>query len=108
MTSKHVRDKGFILWAIKHVKNLLSFCSGSCTVKPRPEAHMDMIPFLSVFEEHRLDSTTDITTALFIDNVIVLSDLVESSGYSSKTLQKGSCPYMRLWKRFYGMFDTDC
>ena len=33
------------------------------TVKPRPEAHMDMI----LFEEHRLDSTTtDITTALFI------------------------------------------
>ena len=29
-----------------------------------------------------------------IDNVIVLSDLVESSGYSSKTLQKGSCPYL--------------
>ena len=31
---------------------------------------------------------------------IVLSDLVESSGYSSKTLQKGSCPYRRagtLW-----------
>ena len=33
------------------------------TVKPLPEAHMDMI----LFEEHRLDSTTtDITTALFI------------------------------------------
>ena len=31
-----------------------------------------------------------------IDNVIVLSDLVESSGYSSKTLQKGSCPYAPL------------
>jgi len=28
-----------------------------------------------------------------IDNVIVLSGLVESSGYSSKTLQNGSCPY---------------
>ena len=50
-------------------------------------------------KEHRLDSTTtDITTALFKlpDNVIVLSDLVESSGYSSKTLQKGSCPYAPL------------
>ena len=69
------------------------------TVKPRPEAHMDMTLFKSVFEEHRLDSTTTyITTALFfiIDNVIVLSDLVESSGYSSKTLQKGSCPYAPL------------
>ena len=31
-----------------------------------------------------------------IGNVIVLSDLVESSGYSSKTLQKGSCPYAPL------------
>ena len=31
-----------------------------------------------------------------IDNVIVLSDLVESSGYSSKTRQKGSCPYAPL------------
>ena len=67
------------------------------TVKPRPEAHMDMI----FFEEHRLDSTTtDITTALFIfiiiDKVIVLSDLVESSEYSSKTLQKGLCPYAPL------------
>ena len=31
-------------------------------------------------------------TIHIIDNVIVLSDLVESSGYSSKTLQKGSCP----------------
>ena len=62
------------------------------TVKPRPEAHMDMI----LFEEHRLDSTTtDITMAL-LDNVIVLSNLVESSGYSSKTLQKGSCPYAPL------------
>ena len=56
-------------------------------------------PFGSVFEEHRLDSTTtDITTATIyiIDNVIVLSDLVESSGYSSKTLQKGSCSYGAL------------
>ena len=26
----------------------------------------------------------------------MLSDLVESSGYSSKTLQKGSCPYAPL------------
>ena len=37
------------------------------TVKPRPEAQYGHNPFLSVFEEHRLDSTTtDITTALFI------------------------------------------
>ena len=31
-----------------------------------------------------------------IFNVIVISDLVESSGYSSKTLKKGSCPYAPL------------
>ena len=35
-------------------------------------------------------------TIYIIDNVIVLSDLVESSGYSSKTLQKGSWPYAPL------------
>ena len=57
---------------------------------------MDMI----LFEEHQLDSTTTYYngTIYIIDNVIVLlvSDLVESSGYSSKTLQKGSCPYAPL------------
>ena len=37
-------------------------------------------------------------TIYIIDSVIVLSDLVESSGYSSKTLQKGSCPYAPLDK----------
>ena len=31
-------------------------------------------------------------TIYIIDNDIILSDLVESSRYSSKTLQKGSCP----------------
>ena len=35
-------------------------------------------------------------TIHIIDNVILLSDLVESSGYSSKTLQKGSCTYAPL------------
>ena len=35
-------------------------------------------------------------TIYIIDNVIVLSDLVESSGYSSKTLQKVPCPYAPL------------
>ena len=35
-------------------------------------------------------------TIYIIYNVTVLSDLVESSGYSSKTLQKGSCPYAPL------------
>ena len=37
-------------------------------------------------------------TIYIIDNVIVLSDLVESSGYSSQTLQKGSHPYVPLDK----------
>ena len=37
-------------------------------------------------------------TIYIIDNVIVLSDLVESSGYSSKTLQTGSCPYAPLYE----------
>ena len=66
-----------------------------------------MILFWSVFEEHRPDSTTTYYNGtifiIHVDNVIVLSDLVESSGYCSKTLQKGSCPYMRLWTRFYGI-----
>ena len=35
-------------------------------------------------------------TIYIIDNVIVPSDLVESSGYSSKKLLKGSCPYPPL------------
>ena len=41
---------------------------------------IDLIPQQQILQQH------------IIDNVIVLSDLVESSGYSSKTLQKGSCP----------------
>ena len=42
---------------------------------------MDMILFEEFFEEHRLDSTTtDITNGTIYINVIVLSDLVESSG----------------------------
>ena len=46
---------------------LVWFTSVSTTVKPRPEAHIWTWSFWSVFEEHRLDSTTtDITTALFI------------------------------------------
>ena len=57
---------------------------------------MDMILFEAFLKSIDLNSTTtDITTALviIIDNAIVLFDLVESSGYSSKTLQKRSCPY---------------
>ena len=55
-------------------------------VKPRLEAHMDMI-FLKCFEEHRLDSTTTyITTALFI----------------LQSTSKKDYDHMRLWTRFYG------
>ena len=69
----------------------------NATVKPRPEPHMDMIRFevfwrASTWFHNRYYNST----IYFIDNVIVLSDLVESSGYSSKTLQKGSCPYAPL------------
>ena len=65
------------------------------TVKPRPEVHMDMILFEVFLKSIELIPPQQILqgTIYFIDNVIVLSDLVESSGYSSKTLQKGSCPY---------------
>ena len=58
------------------------------TVKPRPEAHMDMILFevflksIDLIPNNRYYNGT----IYIIDNVIVLSDLVESSGYSSKTL----------------------
>ena len=59
-------------------------------------------PFWSVFQEHRStwfhNNRYYNGTIYIIDNVIVLSDLVESSGYSSKTLQKGLCPYAPLDK----------
>ena len=44
---------------------------------------MDLIPQQQIYYNG---------TIYIIDNVIVLSDLVESSGYSSKTLQTGPCP----------------
>ena len=44
-------------------------------------------------------------TIYIVDNVIVPSDLVEPSGYTSKTLKKDHV-HMRLWTRFYGiLFD---
>ena len=58
---------------------------------------MDMILFevflksIDLIPQQHYNGTIDI-----IDNVIVLSDLVESSGYSSKTLQNGSCQYAPL------------
>ena len=69
------------------------------TVKPRPEAHMDMIHFEVFLKSIDVIPQQQILQRHYlyiIDNVIVLSDLVESSGYSSKTLQKGSCPYAPL------------
>ena len=79
-------------------------------IKPRPEAHMDMTLLkciLKSFEEHRLDSTTTYNyndTIYIIDNVIVLSDLVESSWYSSKRIIPYYAPldkvlrYFACWK----------
>ena len=75
-------------------------------VKPRPEAHMDIILFevflksIDLILQQQILQRHYLYYRYIIDNVIVLSDLVESSGYSSKTLQKGSCP-MCLWRRFY-------
>ena len=69
----------------------------SNTVKPRPVAHMDMILFEVFLKSIDLIPQQQILQRHYLDyNVIVLSDLVESSGYSSKTLQKGSCPYAPL------------
>ena len=56
-------------------------------------------PFLSVFWRAStwFHNNRYYNGTIYIrDNVIVPSDLVESSGYSSKTLQKGSCPYAPL------------
>ena len=68
---------------------------------------MDMIPFEVFLKSIDLIPQQQIlrncnSTIYIIDTVIVLSDLVESSGYSSKTLQKDHV-HMRLWTRFYGM-----
>ena len=60
---------------------------------------IDLIPQQYILQRHYLyiiDNVIVLSTTIYIiDNVIVLS-LVESSGYSSKTLQKGSCPYAPL------------
>ena len=60
-----------------------------CTVKPRPEAHMDMILFEVFLKSIDLIPQQQILQRHYLYyNVIVLSDLVESSGYSSKALQE--------------------
>ena len=76
------------------------------TGKPRPEAHIWKWSFLKCFWRASTwfhNNRYYNSTIYIIDNVIVLSNLVESSGYSSKTLQKGSyIVHMLLWTRFYG------
>ena len=62
------------------------------TVKPCPEAHMDMILFEVFFEEYPLDSTRSVDIIYTINSAVVISVVVESSRCSSKTLQEGSCP----------------
>ena len=58
-------------------------------------------PFLSVFEEHRLDSTlTDITTALFTLYYLILWNQVD---ILKKHFKKDHV-HMRLWTSFYGMW----
>ena len=73
------------------------------TVKPRSEAHMDMILFEVFLKSFDLipQQQNYNGTIYMTDTVIVISVIVESNIYSSKTLQKGSCPYTR----FYGMGD---
>ena len=54
---------------------------------------MDMIIFEVFLKSIDLIPQQNYNGTIYIYKiVIVLSDLVESSGYSSKTLQKGSCP----------------
>ena len=70
------------------------------TIKPRLEVHnYGHDPFWMCFWRAStwFHNNSYYNGTIYIrDNVIVLSDLVESSGYSSKTLQKGSCPYAPL------------
>ena len=77
----------------------VSYYCNTFTVKPRPEAHMEMIHFDVFLKSIDLIPQPQIWQRHYItDNVIVLSDLVESSEYSSKKPQKGSCPYAPLDK----------
>ena len=79
------------------------------TGKPRPEAHMDMILFEVYLKSNDLIPQQQILQRHYlyiIDNVIALSDLVESCGYSWKTLQKGSCPYGTGKKKRYRQKET--
>ena len=48
-------DKRLFLTTAKLAEGLSDLAT--TTVKPRPEAHMDMIPFEVFFEEYPLDST---------------------------------------------------
>ena len=68
------------------------------TVKPRPEAHMGMIPLKRFWRastwlhnNRHYNNRHYNGTIYIVDNVIAPSDLVESSGYSSGAPQGGSC-----------------
>ena len=81
------------------------------TVKPRPEAHMGMIPPEALLKGIGLtpqQQTLLNGTIYIIYYVIAPSDPVESSGYSSGAPQGGSCPcapldealrYIKAWSR---------
>ena len=80
-----------------HWYDVEKLCSFSQYRKDSSRGAYGHNPFWSVFEEHHNNRYYN-GTIYIIDNIIVLSDLVESSGYSSKTLQKESCPYAPLDK----------
>ena len=92
-----------------------------CATVPRPLPRKTLClsrgayghnPFWSVFEEHPLDSTRSgrtMTLSININSAIVISVVVESSRCSSKTLQKGSCPYAPLDEALrYGVWSRAC
>ena len=70
------------------------------TVKPHPEAHMDMILFEVFLRNIHLIPQDQIVQWHYlnynINSAVVISVVVESSRCSSKTLKKGSCPYAPL------------
>ena len=69
------------------------------TVKPRPEAHMDMIlseVFLKNIHLIPQDQIVQWHVICNINSAVVISVVVESSRCSSKTFQKRSCPYAPL------------
>ena len=74
------------------------------TVKPRPEAHMGMIPLKRFWKASAwLHNNRYYNDTIYItDNVIAPSDPVESSGYSSGAPQGGGGDHAHvcLWRMF--------